>query len=279
MVGRWRSIPVFIGAVMLGGCGLYVPEVRDFPNGRSTVSNNLLVQAIIISIHCELEDAVTRVINDDIATAKANRFYYAQFLRNWGAEVALTLTLDEKSVVNPSGIYAPLSPLTSVFTLSGGLSATAEATRVDKVNYYYRVSELYLGPNRKCVRDDNPPKDSLLIQSDLKLYEWLSVMVNGTATGIITSVSNQNVLSHQITFDVVTTGNLNPAWTLVRGSIGQGTTLLAASRDRKHDLLVTFGPLDKSQSGTFLTPIAEQTHISSQVISGISGASRVTGGR
>jgi hypothetical protein len=273
MLSSWRTIPALVGVAMLGGCGLFVPEIRDFPNNTSTVSNNLLVQAIIISIHCELEDAVTRVINDDIATAPANRFYYAQFLRKWGAEVALTLTLDEKSVVNPSGIYAPLSPLTSVFTLGGGLSASAEATRVEKVNYYYKVSELYLGPNRKCERDVNPPRDSLLIQSDLKLYEWLSAMINGTATGIITSVSNQNVLSHEITFDIVTTGNLNPAWTLVRGSIDQGTTLLMGSRDRKHDLLVTFGPLDKSQSGTFLTPIAEQTHISSQLISGIGPAS------
>lgn len=251
------------------GCGTFVPQVRDFPYAGSETQNNLLVQAIIISIRCELQDAVTGVINADIDTAKANRFYYAQFLKGWGAQVSLTLRLEEKSTVNPTGVFLPVSPVTSVFSLAGGLSATADATRIDKVNFYYKVSDLYLGRDRKCIRDTNPPRDSLLIQSDLKLAEWLDAMINGTATGIITAVSNKNVLSHQITFQVTTSGNLTPAWRLVRGTVNQSGTFLSATRDRQHDLLVTFGPLDPGQSGSFLLPIAESSHNSSQVISGV----------
>ncbi|MBR1271366.1 hypothetical protein JQ629_28170 [Bradyrhizobium sp. AUGA SZCCT0222] len=263
------SLSTLLSVVTLTGCGVLVPEIRDFPNAGSAAQNNLLVQAIVISIRCELQDAVTNVINADVDTAKANRFYYAQFLKNWGAQVALTLRMEEKSSISPNGAYLPVSPLTSVFSLSGGLSATADATRVDKINFYYKVTELYLGRDRKCIRDTNPPRDSLLIQSDLKLGEWLDAMINGSATGIITAVSNKNVLSHQITFQVTTAGNLTPAWRLVRGTVNQSGSFLTASRDRQHDLVVTFGPLDTTQSGSFLLPIAENSHTSSQLISGV----------
>lgn len=269
MSAKRLALPAFVGAMMLAGCGLVVPEIRDFPNNTSAAKNNVLVQAIIRSIHCELEDAVTSVINADADTAKANGYFYAQFLGNWGAQVGLTLQMEEKTIVSPNAVYLPPSSPHSIFTLSGGLSGTADATRVDKVNFYYKVSELYLGRNQKCYRDDNPPSDSLLIKSDLKLGEWLDAMVNGVATGNITAVGKQNVLQHQITFEVTTSGNITPAWKLVRATVNQSGSFLTASRDRKHDLVVTFGPLDTSQSGSFLIPIAESAHFSSQLTSGI----------
>src|SRR5450432_985163 len=230
MPAKRRAIPALLSAMMLTGCGVLVPQIRDFPANTSEAQNNLLVQAIVVSVHCELEDAVTSVINADANTAKANGFFYAQFLRKWGAQVALTLQMEEKSIASPNGVFLPASPLTSVFSLSGGLSGTADATRTDKVNFYYKVSELYLGRGRKCDRDVNPPADSLLIQSDLKLREWLDAMINGVASGVVTSVGKQNVLSHQITFEVITSGNITPAWKLVRGTINQSGSFLTASR-------------------------------------------------
>jgi len=272
-MSRRLSLAALMSATALTGCGLFVPQIRDFPNNNDG-GDDVLVQAIVDSIHCELQDAITGVLNDNLTTAHQNGFDYGRFLRSWGAEVALTLTLEEKSGVSPNGIYAPVSPLTSVFTLSGGLSASADATRVDKVNYYYKVRELYLGPSGKCERDTNPrtPRDSLLIQSDLKLRQWLSAVTTAAASGVITTVGKENVLSHEITFDVMTDGNITPAWKLVTGSINQDGSFLTASRDRKHDLTVTFGPLDKSQ--TALIPIAEAAHNNSLLVTGIRGALR-----
>jgi hypothetical protein len=109
----------------------------------------------------------------------------------------------------------------------------------------------------------------LLIRSDLKLGEWLNAMTNSVATGQVTSVGKQNVLSHEITFEVATSGNVAPAWKLVRATVNQSGSLFSTSRDRKHDLLITLGPLDTSQSGSFLIPIAENTHISSQITNGV----------
>jgi hypothetical protein len=270
MSAKRLAIPALLGALTLAGCGTYVPEIRDFPNNGTSAQNNQLVQAILVSVRCEIQDAVTKVINADLESGRINGSFAAQFLRGWGAQVALTLQLEEKSAINPNGVYAPLTPLTSLFTLSAGFEASADATRIDKVNYKYKVSDLYLGPGgRRCIRDENPPRDSLLIQSDLKLGEWLSAMINGTATNIITSVGKENVLSHQVTFEVITSGDITPAWKLVTGSINQSGTFLAAKRDRTHDLVITFGPLDGGRTGNFLIPIAESTHIQSQLSSGI----------
>ncbi|PPD10306.1 MAG: hypothetical protein CTY36_00280 [Methylocystis sp.] len=251
---------IFVGS--LSACGTMVPEIRDFPNNTSYAANNELVQAIVQSIRCELEDAVTNVIgNDNTSTAT--------FLKKWGAEVALTLQLEEKTAIGPNAVWTPPSPASAIFSLAGGVTGSAGATRIDKVNFYYKVSELYLGKGNRCSRDSNPPSGSLLIQSDLKLAEWLNMMVNGVATGQITAVADKNVLSHQITFELNSSGNITPAWKLVRATVNQSGSLLAANRNRKHDLLVTFGPLDSTKKGSFLVPIAENTHIASQITSGI----------
>jgi hypothetical protein len=278
MSAKWLALPALLGAIMLASCGFVVPEIRDFPNNTSVAKNNVLVQAIIRSIHCELEDAVTSVINADIDTANANRYFYANFLRKWGAQVALTLQMEEKTIVNPNAVYLPPSPPSSIFTLSGGLTGTADATRVDKVNFFYKVSDLYLGRNQKCYRDYNPPSDSLLIKSDLKLGEWLDAMVNGVATGQITTVGKENVLQHQITFKVSTEGDITPAWKLVRATFNQSGSFLTASRDRTHDLIITFGPIDPSQINS-LIPIAENAHSASQLTSGITSGFKSSRGQ
>jgi hypothetical protein len=251
-------------ALAVTGCGTRVPEIRDFPNNQNEAQNDALVHAIIVSIHCELEDAVTDVINERDFNKKSAEAY-DKFLKTWGAQVALTLRLDEQTSVSPSGLFGLPH---AAFSLVGGPSGTADATRVDIINFQYKVSELYLG-DRKCERDTVAPTDSLLIQSDLKLREWLDVMFLAVATGQIVALNNKNVLSHQVTFDVTTSADITPAWKLANGAINQRGLFLKVSRDRKHDLLVTFGPLDKTNSGSFLVPIAETTHELSQLTSGV----------
>lgn len=260
----------------MGGCGLTVPELQEPPANTMQSENDALVQAIVHSVHCEIEDAVTAAINDDIATQGHNGFFYANFLSKWGAEVALTLTVEEKSIVSPNAVFMPPNPATALFTLGGGLSQSADATRIDKMNYYYTVKELYLGRDKKCIRDEQPVSGSLLVQSDLKLREWLEAQVTAVATRQLKIAGNsagpwkQNVLSHEVRFDVVSSGNISPAWKLVRATVNQSGSFLTASRDRTHDLLITFGPLDNSQSRSFLAPIAENSHFISQITSGVS---------
>jgi hypothetical protein len=263
-------------AFSLFGCGLYVPEIQEFPG--TSVDGQLLVQAIVRSVHCEVRNAITYVLDQDRKLAPLNGgFRSAQWLENWGAELTLTLQIEEKTLLNPTAAWVPHTALTSLFTLSGGLNASSDATRIDKLNFYYTVKEL--SHEGTCAPDPDPPLGSLLIQSDLKLREWLLSQTMGFGTGEVNYPINvngpfkQNVLSHEVKFEVISGGNINPAWKLVESTVGQSGTLLTASRDRTHDFLITFGPIDPSQKGTLISAAAN-AHLASQIGLAVSNNAR-----
>jgi len=262
------AVPFSI-ALALAGCGTFVPEIQEFP--YDSTDGELLVHAIVVSVHCELRNAIATVINNDLLAAKRNKgARQAAYLDNWGAQLALTLQVEEKTTLNPTAAWTPHSALTSIFTLNGGLNLSADATRIDKLNYYYTVKELYT--QGSCPQNFSLPHapGSLLIQSDLKLAQWLSsqVLEVGTAeVGVPNSpdtILKQNALSHEVTFEVVSGGNIVPAWKLVESTVGQTGSLFTASRDRRHDLTITFGPVDPTMKGT-LAPTAQGVFVSSQI--------------
>lgn len=257
-------LPLVTGiALALAGCGTYVPNIQENPWASDP---DRLVVAIVGSIHCELRNAITYVINSD-------RWRYwehglplaANWLNDWGTQVTITLTIDEQGSFNPSASYISiLHPMTSIFTLLGGASVSSEATRIETLNYYYTVKELYeSGKGKPCSSTtvanfaDHPP-GSLLIQSDLKLEEWLSAVVQSQAVGDISitnppPTSNQtakNALSHEVKFVIITNGNITPMWKLVHATINQTGSLFTASRTRTHDLSLTFGPNVKAPDGS-----------------------------
>jgi hypothetical protein len=90
---------------------------------------------------------------------------------------------------------------------------------------------------------------SLLIQNDLKFGQWLYDQIGPVITDEVNlpvdkgGVFERNVLSHEVSFEVVTTGGIHPAWILTEGTINKGDgPFLQATRDRTHTLLITMGP-------------------------------------
>lgn len=140
------------------------------------------------------------------------------------------------------------------------------------MNFFFTVRELYLKAGETCEFERDPRKGSLLVTSDLKIASLLTSQITAIATQQVSSPDpgRQNVLSHQITFQVVSAGDLNLGWTLVRANINPNGPLFSTTRDRTHDLLITFGPLDEAQRGQSLIAIAEQSHFTSQITSGVS---------
>jgi hypothetical protein len=237
----------------LAGCGLRVPEVQENP---WSLEAQRLVQAIAGSIHCEIRRSVFNVIT-------SNRAAYwaavrgggrppppeADWLTDWGAQIQIQLTTDELSTLIPSGSYSPIK----IFFLNLGANISSEAQRIDTLNYYYTVPDiLNAGPCDKETIANLPdhPVGSLLIQSDLKLEEWLGSVVTSRATGDIsitdaipgTAQGAKNALSHEVKFVVVTSGNITPMWVLKKATINPTGSLLTVSRTRTHDLQITFGP-------------------------------------
>jgi hypothetical protein len=255
-------------ASSVGACGLYVPEIEDLPGGPA--DGQALVQAIVTSVHCEVADAVKYVIDQDIADSK--QFHEpreATWFYNWGAQVALTLTVEEKSAINPTSVLTPKGTPSTIFTFGSSASLSADATRIDKVNFYYTVAQLYKrAPCARGVQPKNTTASSLLIQSDLKLSQWLQDQILPVATGEVSQptsssgIFKQNVLSHEVKFEVITTGSVTPAWKLVQVNFNQSGTFLMGTRDRTHDLVITFGP-GNSQGLTGTAAI--NSHLASEI--------------
>jgi len=256
--------------LLLGGCGTFVPALQEL--SLDSAAEQKLIQAIVTSIHCDISRAVIQFINQDISTARFNQGRrLGAWIDNWGAQVTITLTVEEKTIVSPNVVGMPPSPITSVFTISGTATGSSDATRTEKVNFFYTVKELYKRGLCTTGEQPNTGAPSLLIQNDLKIGDWLfdQLPVAGTheATfpGSAGNVFKQNVLSHETKFEVVTSGGVTPAWKLVRATVNQTGSFFSASRDRTSDLVVTFGPLDPKQNNKALIPQAENLHFVQQL--------------
>jgi hypothetical protein len=218
------------------GCGLAVPDIQEFPGG--TAQGQVLVHDIVTNINCEVQEAIEAVYKHNTHT----------MLDNWGVQIALSLQVSEKGTVNPTLNWVPPSAATRIFNLNTGVDLSSEATRIDKLNSFFTVEEL-----RKfkiCAYRTNGP---MLLQSDLKLKEWLFDVLDVGTTGQVNygrntpkSTFGNDVISHEIKFEVITGGNLTPGWKLENVSINQDGQLLAANRGRIHDLTITLGPTDET---------------------------------
>jgi hypothetical protein len=274
-------LPLVIGiALTVGGCGTYVPNIQENPWASDP---NRLVEAIVQSIHCEMKDAIIFVRKQDRENHERNpeQGLATDWLFNdWGAQIQLSLTTDEQSGLGPSGRYSP-----NIFTLLGGANVSSDATRIDTLNYYYTVKQLY-GNGNKCTQNfrnniDDHPVGSLLIQSDLKLREWLLSAVLGAATNEIpvripgnaqNSPNAKNAISHDVKFQVITSGNITPTWKLALATINPTVPFATASRTRTHELLITFGPNDPKTNSLGANTPAANAFLSQQIGSAISNA-------
>jgi hypothetical protein len=267
---RWFVL--LIGCILLAGCGLSVPEIQE--NRARPIDGVLMVQAIIQSVRCQMIDAFKEIDKED----RARTVRVAQFLDHWGVEMTLTLTLEEKSTLAPNLIWMPPSPASAVFTLGAGGGGTADATRTDKMSFYYLIPALRQEqPCTSGVQQGN--ETSLLVENDLKLNEWLRAYLStigtqqGTAPTTADGVLKDTVLTHDIKFDITSTGNITPAWKLTRVSINPSGTFFSTSRDRTHDMSIVLGPGDKTGftgSASFIASQSQQ--IAHAITTGVKGA-------
>ncbi|MEA2988787.1 MAG: hypothetical protein QOG83_1498 [Alphaproteobacteria bacterium] len=227
------ALPALVGAT-LTGCGTFVPEIQDFGDA---VEGQRFVQAIVTNVTCEVQNAIY-----DVYT----RPPHTTFMDDWGVQMTLSLTVNEKSATNPTVNWFPLSPRTALFNLSAGANLSAEATRIDKMNAYHLVKDLRL---HRCPAE-NRPGGPFLMQSDLKLNQWLFDAISASRTNSVDfgvgGPLKANVLTHQVKFEVITSGNLTPTWKLTRVTVNPSGSFLSANRGRTHELIITLGPADKT---------------------------------
>jgi hypothetical protein len=280
------AIPIGV-AFLLAGCGTVVPNLQESGGAGQAV---VLVHAIVDGIHCELRHAIYTVDKNDadLAASLNQGVSHVGYLKDWAVQVTLSLQVEEKTAVSPSALWTPNGALSSIFSIGASATGSADATRIDKLNYFYTLKELRASGD--CQHSAIPPEQpgSLLIQSDLKITEWLTshVLLVGTneviprraapsgsagksATGASDALKSggtgaPNGFSHEVIFQVVSSGTVTPAWKLIKASFNQSATPFSTSRDRKHDLLLTFGPQDPKLAQT-LAPTAQSLHSSALI--------------
>jgi hypothetical protein len=269
-VGILFAMPIGI-ASMLGGCGTYVPEIQEFPGGAA--AGQLFVQAIVQNITCEVQNSIYNVISGDKEDLRNGVIPWRQtsWLDSWGVQVTLSLQVDETGGLNPTVSWMPPSPMAAIFNLDAGATLSADALRIDKLNSYYSVKELY---SRSRCNPADRPGGLFLLQNDLKLEEWLSdvVMLQGTGAATLPNSTDgpfkQDVISHEVKFVVVSSATVTPGWKLTRVSINQTGSLLSAGRTRTHDLTITLGPMDKVAAAKGIkapSTAASNSHLASEI--------------
>lgn len=244
--------------------------------------------ALASSIACELSYAVTIAIAKDREQARkrASGRAYSRYLDDWGVEVATDLTVSENTTVSPSGIWAPVSPVSAIFTLAGGGSVGAVSSNENKYNVFYPLSALYkptvfrLGTqDRPCRSTQEDQQGSRLVDIDLKILPLLESPMQIAELHIADEPQKneviagaKNVLTQTVSIKETISGDITPTWKFTTGSVNPSGNFLSTGRERTHQVVFTFGPLADGRQG--LKPLAEMTHINQQLKAGLRDTDR-----
>lgn len=277
----FRLCAVFCG-LSLSACGTYIPSQRDWPKDSPREVDDMNA-TLVRSIVCELSYAVTLAIKNDLqqAAKRDSRRVYSSFLADWGVEVATDLSVTENSTINPTGLWTPVSPLSTVFTLGGGLSGGSVATNDNKYNIFYPLSALYKPKIFHTDSEERPCRDprgnqegSPLVDIDLKILPLLESRIQIVQLGFADPpnkkevvAGEKNVLTQTVSIKQAVAGDITPTWKFYTGSINPSGKFFSAGRERTHQVVFTFGLL--GPGGRSLSFLAETTHLNEQLKAGL----------
>jgi hypothetical protein len=206
----------------LAGCGLSVPDIRerwdaDKPpdaNAPAGVSATAQIEFEIKKrIYCDLKDAVKAANSIPLQAGPPGKLTVKRaglIPKNWGAQLSLSLQVDETSGLSPGVALNQVLPnavhlfsagtggtVTSPqsFGLGFGATVSSTATRIDKFDPYYSIETLMTEDTRASIcwggkpytQNDPlwhgwvPPSSSpFIVESDLGIRDWLvgAMMVN-----------------------------------------------------------------------------------------------------
>jgi hypothetical protein len=283
--------------LLMGGCGVGVPRIEEIwddgsPNARS------LELKIKEKVYCELQTAISYINNntppvevsypDPRHPGRTITIKRKPIPETWGATLTLTLTVEEFSALNPgASLITPMipanprfpgdftnpvitvpTPQSYMFGLGGTLSS--DATRTDKFTSFYLIKNLQVdSPDCHDLDPANFDGSSLLLQSNLGIYNWLQNAVQIRASRGVSEKSSDEVLSYDVKFEVVSSGNVTPTWNLVRVATSSAP-LFNTKRDRTHEMLISFGPAPDGQP----SPLATNDALAQQIGSAVGTAVR-----
>lgn len=277
-----RAVSAIVVCSMLAACGTYIPSQREWPSTDTQSVNDMNI-ALARTIVCELSYAVTVAIREDQRQRPMRRtgLAYSEYLASWGVEVATDLTVSESTTISPSGLLTPVSPLSAVFTLAGGISGSATSSNENKYNVFYPLAALYKpdyfreGDTRRPCRDPSGMQEgSPLVDIDLRILPLLQsrsqIVQIGLAAGPDRGpavAGQKNVLTQTVSIKESVSGGITPVWKFTTGTVNPSGSLFGTSRQKTHQVVFTFGPL--APGGGSLSDLAESFHINELLRAGL----------
>jgi len=301
---RFSHVVSICAALGVTGCGTYVPDLQEFYQTKTEA--RLRVGALVQHLECEVITAVQSVLLEDedlVEYRKAAGLPKAtvlDWLKKWAAQITLTLTVAEKSALNPNLTLNKYLPNVILFpnyksttgvvsvsqTFNLGLAAafSTDATRKETLSLYLDLSKFTDPSHLNLAREARDPNtgqlpscnavNGIFIDSDLKFKDWIfdatlpAAVERGPYSGYEQSlekeekIAKKDVLSHEVTFVIIYGGNVTPAWKLVNISGNQGSTpFLSAQRTNTQDAIITLGPMIDNT----LSQAAQNTILASQI--------------
>jgi hypothetical protein len=309
-VSTFAAALTLSATVALSGCGTYVPDLQEFYQSKTEA--RLRVYYLVEHIECEVITSVQSVLLDDEDQAAERKAHgqpeveVLEWLKKWAAQITLTLSVEEKTSLNPSltlNRYFPTIPVFSdyktpnpvnvqrIFNLGLAAAFSTDATRKETLSLYLDFKNITAPDKLKLAREQRDtgqqpncnPTDGVFIDGDLKFKDWLydATLPAAVQGGIIgnyskalaaeEAASKKDVLSHEVTFVIIYGGNVTPTWKLVDVAANTGSLpFLAAQRTNTQDAIITLGPAQ----GTTLSVAAQNTILASQIGIAVANALR-----
>jgi hypothetical protein len=269
---------------LLSGCGTYVPDLQNFYESRDPNAEKLKVQSLIEHVACEVKTAVQQVLiidQDNVARSASVGYKEStqlDWLKTWVAQLTFTLTVDEKSQVNPGAAINQVLPnaaatfahhpaVSTGQMFSVGLAAaySADATRKETPTLYIPLApstdDKSLAEARKSIADGTFSCKTPDFDTNFKFMDWLEDVTFGAYVhgGVTGNYSNDLVsaaaaksggaLSHQVTFIIMYSGGVTPTWKLINFTGSTTSPLFGAQRSNTQDVIITLGPPASPPSG------------------------------
>ncbi|MGO8049825.1 hypothetical protein [Rhizobium leguminosarum] len=254
---KYFTAVLLIGLFPLGSCGTSIPDMQDI--GQSRGDGVLSEIELVQLIRCELHVGVTKAIEQYGTKSKAKFPNPVDWLATWQAKVSLKVTVDDKSSFSPGVSYTePMKNAVSHynvtygqnFSLSAGLQASSQTTRVETVAYtvpFKDFSDVTLPPGGDCRNQI----ENKVVLSDLKIDDFILAKAQMAAQPDVVSNkpgSPYSAFNDQLSFIVTYSGNITPVWNLMRITANADSPLYYATRTRTHDLTITLGAPDDSEA-------------------------------
>jgi hypothetical protein len=275
-VSASKGCALAIVGVILGGCGLLVPEMEEFyqPQSEQQQFENIVVN----NVKCELALAV-RDAEDYYKTGLHND---VSWFNGWGATVTLKLTVDEKSALNPGVSLTNFYPNKIIpfptggnitagqsFTATLGATSSADGTRIETITFSYRFTDLVR--EYKNISSCSENENGVFIQSNLKIKQFIfDKLFIASVPGTTLPKGNASpftAFNYEVTFVAAYGGNATPTWKFARVTADPSSPLFSATRTKTHDLTITLGDVanKKGSAPPVLSTAAQDAHFAAMI--------------